>query len=231
MADTISIMDKFLYKFYPKVLYKKTTYSQSGEDLLIGSCLHLLGVERPNYLDIGAHHPFYLNNTALLYEQGCTGINVEPNPTLFSYFKKFRKNDINLNVGVGVTQGQGTFYVVHPATLSTFSKEEVGEYLKHGYKIVREIQLEIDTVPNIITAHCAGKFPDVLSIDIEGLDHSILANLDLSMNYPKVICTETVKFDTRLDPNNSNAEMIRMLSDKGYSVFASTFVNTIFYKK
>lgn len=226
-----SLLDKFLYKFYPKQLYRKTTFSQTGEDLLIKNCLSFLNIAAPKYLDIGAHHPYYLNNTALLYEEGCTGINVEPNPVLFNYFRRFRKRDINLNVGVGTSRGEAVFYSMSNSTLSTFSKEESENYVRMGYKILDQPLITVDTVPHIVAAYNGGKFPEILSIDIEGLDYVILEGLDLSANYPKIICAETTRFETAIDLKNKDHQLIQLLKDKGYGVFADTFVNTIFYKK
>ena len=48
----------------------KKSYSQTGEDIIIKTALADLGISKPSYLDIGAHHPYYLNNTALFYKQG-----------------------------------------------------------------------------------------------------------------------------------------------------------------
>ena len=59
------------------------SYSQSGEDLIIRFIFESLKILKPNYLDIGAFKPFELSNTALFYENGCTGVLVEPNPDLF----------------------------------------------------------------------------------------------------------------------------------------------------
>src|SRR4051812_3239166 len=226
-----SLLDKFLYKFYPRPLYKKATYSQTGEDLLIKSCLTFLEIGNPRYIDIGAHHPYYLNNTALLYEEGFTGINAEPNPTLFHYFSKFRKRDTNLMLGVGLRKGEETFYMMSPSTLSTFSKDEAEDYEKRGFTIASRPSVKIDTIPNIIKDHNNGKFPEILSIDIEGLDYLILESLDLSSNYPKIICAESTKCDTKIDLKNKDHKLIQLLTDKGYTVFADTFVNTILFKK
>jgi hypothetical protein len=55
------------------------TYAQHGDDLAVLNIFKRLGIERPSYLDVGAYHPFDLSNTALLYERGSRGINVEPN--------------------------------------------------------------------------------------------------------------------------------------------------------
>lgn len=83
-----------------------------------------LKVARPSYLDIGAHDPTYLNNTYTLYEQGSTGVNIEPDPDLFARFGVRRPRDINLNIGVGERSGELEFFIMSARTLSTFSAEE-----------------------------------------------------------------------------------------------------------
>lgn len=58
--------------------FKKISYSQCGEDLIVSFIFNRLGILNPNYIDIGAHHPYKLSNTAFFYESGSRGINIEP---------------------------------------------------------------------------------------------------------------------------------------------------------
>ena len=41
----------------------KKSYSQCGEDIIVGLVLDGLGIAKPTYLDIGTHDPVVLNNT------------------------------------------------------------------------------------------------------------------------------------------------------------------------
>ena len=88
-------------KNFFKNKHLKYSYSQGGEDILIDFLLSLIGIKKPFYIDIGAHHPFYLSNTALFYEKGCSGICIEPDPYIFKYIKKHdlqdAKNRRNIN--------------------------------------------------------------------------------------------------------------------------------------
>jgi len=53
---------------------------------------------------------------------------------------KYRKNDINLNVGIGPGEGEYlSFYCIDPDTLSTFDQSSAELYEKEGHKIV-EVQ-------------------------------------------------------------------------------------------
>ena len=110
--------------FKKKVQYKKS-FSQSGEDLIVKYIFDILNIYKPSYLDIGAHHPTYLSNSALLYLNGSKGINIEPDPLLFKKFLKGRKNDINLNIGISDKEEVLDFYILNNPTLNTFSKKKV----------------------------------------------------------------------------------------------------------
>src|SRR5688572_13866635 len=102
----------------------KISYSQCGEDLIVQYVFRRCGLLYPTYMDIGAHNPFHLSNTAYFYAKGCRGINVEANPELFKKFQQHRPQDVNLNIGIGSEEEVLNFYVMEDATLSTFSKEE-----------------------------------------------------------------------------------------------------------
>src|ERR1035437_2327334 len=64
------------------------SYSQCGEDILVGYLFSLRGIKSPSYIDIGANHPWFINNTAFFYKKGCRGINIEPNQDLIPIFNK-----------------------------------------------------------------------------------------------------------------------------------------------
>ena len=61
-------------------LFKKISYSQLGEDLIIEFVFNGIGINKINYLDIGAHHPIEINNTYLFYLKGSYGVLIEPDP-------------------------------------------------------------------------------------------------------------------------------------------------------
>ena len=60
-AGTVALAPKFLQ---PQPLPGKLSYAQQGEDIVLWQMLRgALGIERPTYLDIGAHHPVFNTNT------------------------------------------------------------------------------------------------------------------------------------------------------------------------
>lgn len=119
--------------------YRKNSYSQSGEDLIVRYIFTQLGIAKPSYIDIGAHYPYYLSTTALFYEAGSKEINIEPDPVLYKAFIQNRSKDVNLNVGISDTISVLDFYIINNPVLNTFSKQEAENYYKEGnYHIVEQ---------------------------------------------------------------------------------------------
>jgi FkbM family methyltransferase len=211
-----------------KKKFNKISFSQSGEDLIVQFIFNELSISNPSYLDIGAHHPYYLNNTAIFYQRGCRGINIEPDPILFNSFPVERPYDININVGISDKEGDLDFYIMNVPTLNTFSKIEAEKYSSEGNFYIKEIKkLKVDTVSNLINQFNNGLFPDFLTIDAEGVDELVLKSIDFERNKPIVICVETISFSSK-GKGVKNISTIEFLKSKGYMHYADTNINSIF---
>jgi FkbM family methyltransferase len=214
-----------------KTVYRKASYSQSGEDLIVKFVFDTLGIKKPSYLDIGAHQAYYISNTALFYQNGSRGVNIEPDPDLFTEISRARKKDVNLNYGVGEREGVMDFYVVNVSTLNTFSKEDVESYSEQGdYKVVKIIPVPMRTLNSILDECFDGGFPDFLSLDVEGMDEEIIKSIDYEGSCPTVICVETISFSNSGN-GVKNTSMVAFLESKGYMVYADTYINTIFVRE
>jgi len=207
----------------------KVSYSQCAEDILIEYIFNLRGIQKPTYLDIGAHHPWFLSNTAYFYQKGCRGINIEPNPQLIKAFKIERKEDINLNIGIAGITATLDFYVLSDSTLSTFSKQEADEQILHGRKLESIQQIPVDTISRVLKQHTNGIFTDFLTIDVEGLEFEILNEIDYINNYPKVICIESAEYSP-IGAGKKRTDLICFIESKGYYLYADTNLNSIFVK-
>lgn len=211
--------------------FRKASYSQSGEDLIVKFVFDCLGISKPSYLDVGAHHPHYISNTALFYENGSRGINIEPDPSLFNEFLLHRKDDINLNVGISNINEELDFYVISTPTLNTFSEEEAEKYSEQGdYNIIRTEKIEVKTLDFILNKYANNVFPQFLSIDAEGVDELIIKAINFENNYPIVICIETITF-SNTGNGIKNKSLISFIESKGYMIYADTNINIIFVKE
>lgn len=210
--------------WYPQA---KVSFSQCGEDLIIKFLFDSMGNSTPSYIDIGAHHPEVLSNTALFYYNGSRGVNIEPDPILFGAFQLERKLDINLNIGISDQIGELDFYVISYRALNTFSKTAAEQAEKEGHRIDSVIKMQVDTLPHIITKYCKGRFPDILTLDVEGLDYEILNTIKYKEDCPTVICVETISY-SRSGKGEKNTQLIEFLMSNGYLIYADTKINTIF---
>ena len=191
----------------------------------------LRGIHRPTYLDIGANHPFQFSNTAIFYLAGCRGVNIEPNPLLIASFQSARPEDINLNVGVGAKPGTLDFYSMEDTTLSTFSESEYENLCRQGHKLAMVSKVDVLPISEVITEHCGGTFPDFLTIDIEGMEQEVLADIDFDKyGGPKVICLETAEYSSD-GAGPKRKELMAFIESKAYLLYADTNLNSIYVKR
>lgn len=206
---------------------RRGSYSQSGEDLIIEQIFVALGMDRITYLDLGANHPTRFSNTYLFYRSGGSGVCVEPDPTLQPLFRRWRSRDILLTCGVGAVEGEADFYIMTTNTLNTFSIEEAQRIQRYGrQRIEQVIRLPLQPVNVILKQHFEA-CPNLISLDIEGMDFQILKSLDLGKWRPKVFCIETLTYTEDQTERKLN-EILDYMTDKAYMVYGDTYINTIF---
>lgn len=201
---------------HPDQGFGDRTYSQFGEDLIILNAFNEIGRSSIRYFDVGAHHPFNISNTGLLYERGHRGICVEANPNLIDNFTQFRPDDLILNLGVDVVPGVLEFYMIDDHSgRNTFSFETAKKFVEESpeFKISKVISVKTVTIDNLFL-----KFgvPDLLSLDIEGLDYPVLQGMK---SRPAVICVEN---EHRID------EFDDLLKTMKYDKLFNTVANGIY---
>jgi FkbM family methyltransferase len=198
------------------------SYSQMGEDLVLYHLLHdAMHVEHPSYVDIGAADPIEANNTYLLYSKGGHGVLVEPNPAYQQRLHLYRPHDIIVQAGVGVgDETQADYYVIRDAPMrNTFSKDDVEDLRKRRGREIVERVLKVPLISvNRLIAEYFGGAPDLLSIDVEGLDYAILQTLDFERYRPAVIIAET----------RPSGPIPTLLASKGYEMRGASMDNVIF---
>lgn len=207
--------------------YKKYSYSQSGEDIIIKFFFDVIKIKYPTYLDLGAHHPYNLSNTALFYDQGCRGVNVEADPDLFERFSSIRKEDINLNNLVSKTAKKSKFYIMSSPTLNTMSYDVAKEIEDTTeFRIKRILEIDSISINDIFQKYFSGKDIDFLNIDLEGIELEILKGFNLAEFRPKLICIETLNF-SNTSFGTKTKDCVEFLLKNNYKIYADTYLNTI----
>lgn len=211
-------------------LIPQVSYSQAGEDIIVDMLFCSIGLSHPTYLDIGANQPKQGNNTYKFYRKGAHGVLVEAAPLLIPALKRSRPRDIVLNVGVGEKSGEVLkFYEFESSGMNTFDPDEAEARKASGLKVRQITNVSILNV-NDILANNFSHAPHYLSIDIEGLDLKVLKSLDWKKYPIPVVCAETCLYSTT-HIRGQDTSIIQFMQDKGYFIYANTYINTIFVKK
>ena len=206
-------------------LYTRS-YAQWGEDVLILRLFKLIPSDK-TFLDVGAHHPYEISNTALLSEHGWKGINVEPNPILFRRFEELRPKDVNVCAGIAGKGGvKLPFYMIDDwSGRNSFDREMVEYHVTYenpSVKIQKVIDVDVITLEECINRYARGKFPDYFSIDVENLEYEIISSYDLRENGPKVLTMEV---------SSKKEEMMEYMDKMGYFLWIKIASNYTWVRK
>lgn len=188
-----------------------------------------LGIEKPSYIDIGAHHPYKISNTALIHEMGGRGINIEANPNLFEAFLRERPEDINLCCRVGPQRGVMPFYMIDDwSGRNSFVKEAVDLFVQDNPEFsIQEVRnIEIKTLDDVMLENNMGGIADYMSIDIEGMEYEVLQSFDLINRGPNVLTLEVMKND-----RDKAKKIEELLEQAEYCMWCRTGTNYTFIKK
>jgi hypothetical protein len=210
--------------FRHKALKKRATYSQNEEDLFIKN--HFRNKKKGSYVDIGCYHPIKYSNTALLYNQGWQGINIDMNQTAIDLFDIIRKRDKNVCAAISNKNIEATMYLDHlfspintlvkkfsDTTSKTISFNKHLEKKIQTYKFSQIVQKE-----DIYTAQI-----DFLNIDAEAHDFEVLESIDLKVYKVKLICIEMSDSQNNINEkkfkdylNRYDYELIKIIGANGF---------------
>ncbi len=210
---------------------KNVSYSQAGEDAILRFLFFDYGKKVIEYLDLGTNKPTLNNNTYWFYKNGSKGTCVEADIDLVKLIQKRRGLDNIIHAGVSVSDSkEALFYIFDQPAINTFNKEEADLRLKSGVnKLLKTINVPLIKINDLIRNNFIN-YPDLLSIDIEGLDLDVLKEIDYH-SYPiPVICVESCDYsETHIKPKDN--QIIEFLTSIGYEVYADTYINTIFVNR
>jgi FkbM family methyltransferase len=194
------------------------SYAQNGEDVVLARALG----DRPKgfYFDIGANDPTEDSVTRYFYDRGWRGVNIEPQLSYFQALCEARPRDTTLNIGIAAKAGTLTMhYVPRAPGMSTFSEEQAKVLADAGYELEPR-ELAVRPLDEVLEQH-AGQEIDFLKVDVEGLEHEVLGEVDWSRWRPRVILVEA-------PPEEEPWE--RRLLDAGYTRTLWDGINLFFVR-
>ena len=229
-----SLLNKFKHRPFPPNLQALrrclVSYSQFGEDLYIST---LFGGRKVTgtYVDVGCYSPIEFSNTYIFYQRGWHGLAIDPNPGWQREWQRYRPRDRFVNTAVSNKTGTSGYlmYELYPACNRLVTEQSAAVSLAEEPGDPKWGTPRLITVPTRpLTDIIAEVFPDakidLLNVDCEGHDLTILHTLDFSRYRPEVISAEDSS--TRLD-----SPLCSFLQAKGYECLAYIGLTKVFRVK
>jgi FkbM family methyltransferase len=205
-------------------------FSQFGEDVCLWAWLETLVLldNRGFYVDVGAHHPRKGSNTYLLRKVlGWTGINIEPDPKLFSAFLEECPDCINLQLAVGDKPRTDTLTIYnHPAANTVSNVLRARQSQDPRIEVVDEIAVEVRPLNEILKSYLpADRDFRLLTIDAEGSDYEIISSLDTDQYKPNLILIEDFDFNLSSPTDSKIFTFLRAID---YAPVSHCMVTTLY---
>ena len=215
--------------------YKKSSYSISNVDLIIDRIFSK--IKKGIYVDIGCNHPIKYNNTYLLYKKGWNGINVDSDEKSISEFKRFRRDDHNINSLISGSRKKINYYFYHDrSALNTVDSKLARQRKTKPKKIIK---MKTSTLNEILEqSPYKNKKINLLSIDIENHEYEVLKNFNFKKYKIDMIVTECLNLKLRkLETQNQTLEFVlksniyKLLKKNNYKLINWVNSDLIFLNK
>jgi FkbM family methyltransferase len=175
--------------FMPEIV----TYAQNFEDVLLRRALQ--DIDDGFYVDVVAFHPSIHSVSWWFYQNGWTGINVEPNEKFFAALACARSRDINLKLAVTGKAGFATLYLCD--ALSTVREEIAAVHRRNGLDISGAALVEAITLDQLFEAYVQARTVDFLKLDVEGSEGEILDAASFESTRPRILVIESTMPDSQ----------------------------------
>lgn len=184
------------------------SYAQNFEDVTLWRALR--DVTAGHYVDVGALHPELDSVTKWFYDQGWSGINIEPVPEMFAAIEAARPRDINIRAAAGAASGVAEMAIVPDSMgLSSLDVSSVSANVEFPYNVV---QVEVRTLREMLDPF-AGQEIHFLKVDAEGTENEVLLGMDFNRFRPWVVVVEATE---PMSPVATSEKWEGLLTDARY---------------
>lgn len=165
------------------------SYAQNFEDVMLWRALK--HVKEGFYIDVGANDPTIDSVTKAFYENGWSGINIEPLTPHFMDLQQERRRDINLCCAAGDSTGEIEVFECDRRGWATAEQSVADNHIQEGHKGVYH-RVPIRTLSEICKEFVTGEI-HFLKIDVEGLEKQVISGADFQRFRPWIIVVEATK--------------------------------------
>jgi FkbM family methyltransferase len=171
------------------------SYAQNFEDVMIARLFDAgyCGF----YVDIGAAHPGFLSVTRHFYDQGWSGINVEPTFRFYPLLCEARPRDINLQCAIGNGPGLVTLYEIPKFAENSTLERAVADHLAASELTVTPHEVEVVRLADVCDTHVKDRTIDFMKIDVEGGELGVLQSGDWERFRPRLLIVEATAVNSR----------------------------------
>lgn len=180
------------------------SYAQNFEDVLL---FRALGhVDNGFYIDVGAADPVLNSVTKAFYDQGWSGVNVEPVEASWKRLDEQRPRDVNLNVALGASHGTATLHVDSRWTdISTLDPEALVASGRDP-EFIREVSVPVWTLAEVCERFARPAI-HFLKVDVEGFELEVLRGGNFAVYRPWVAVVEVQSLDRRVKSDELDRHM------------------------
>lgn len=164
------------------------SYAQNFEDVMIARLFY--AGYGGFYVDIGAAHPDYLSVTRHFYDQGWSGINIEPTFRFYPLLCEARPRDINLQCAIGNSSGLATFYEIPTVAENSTLERTVADRLAATELAATPHEVEVVRLVDVCDTHVKDRTIDFMKIDVEGGELAVLQSGDWERFRPRLLIVE-----------------------------------------
>jgi FkbM family methyltransferase len=167
------------------------SYAQNFEDVMLHRALQ--DVRAGTYVDVGAWHPELHSVTKWFYDNGWSGVNVEPSRLFTRLLRWRRRRDLNLNIALGSASAELLFHEIGWSGLSSLRAESVQLGERIGFRESRSYPVQVRTMAQVFEEYLQGREVHFVKIDVEGFETEVLAGFDWSRNRPWIVVVEATR--------------------------------------
>lgn len=173
------------------MVQRMISYAQNHEDVVLARCFR--GQASGFYIDVGAWDPDNDSVTRHFYDNGWSGINIEPNSTYYDKLAKARKRDINLQVVISTANTEVVDFIqCEGSGLSGLSGLVDANGITSAGFVAHTKQVKVAKLCDIVETY-ARRSVDFLKIDVEGAEKQVLESAEWKGFRPRIIVVEAIK--------------------------------------
>lgn len=227
LASSFRALKRFARELKPYVRsLGARSYSQYCEDELLFSMMK--PARRGFYVDVGAYDPIEGSNTYKLYRRGWSGLTIEPNPGAAWKFKLLRGRDTHLVMGASARPETLRYFAFDVAMLNTTDAERANGLAETGFGRPRVHDIRCEPLSAIMERYVPDRHIDLLNVDCEGLDLTVLQSLDFAERRPTVVMVEDLERYYELSGRDVATPIVRFMRERGYRLLAQLAYTSIY---